>query len=182
MTPVHQRSPRTGHGSPEGPACVTSSRLTSSDRQALLHLFERSSPQTRRDRFHHAVSRFPQRYMDDMLAGRQLAVVARDLCHSETCGEVIGLASAAPVPPSGTAEFAVWVDDSWQGRGVGAALTRAILTELARSGLHTAVGVVEEGNLAVRRLMERVAPGFVLRRENGVLMLALPLRSWMPAA
>jgi RimJ/RimL family protein N-acetyltransferase len=181
MTRIHELTPGTENGLSKRLACVTSSTVMSSDRQALLQLFERSSPQTRRDRFHHALSMFPQRYLDDILTGRQLAIVARDACHPETYGEVFGLGSAAPVPPSGTAEFAVWVDDTWQGRGVGTLLTRAILTELARSGLHTAVGIVEEGNVAVRRLMKRVAPGFVLRREDGVLMIAIALKNWAPA-
>jgi RimJ/RimL family protein N-acetyltransferase len=180
MTRIHELTPRSEKGLTQRLACVTSSTLVPSDRQALLHLFERSSPETRRDRFHHALSMFPQRYLDDILTGRQMAVVARDVCHPETYGEVLGLASAAPVPPSGTAEFAVWVDDAWQGVGVGTLLTRAILTELARSGFNTAVGIVEEGNVAVRRLMDRVAPGFELRREDGVLMIAVSLQNWMP--
>jgi RimJ/RimL family protein N-acetyltransferase len=181
MTRTHELPSRTENGLTQRLACVTSSTLASSDRQALLHLFERSSPKTRRDRFHHALSMFPQRYLDDILTGRQLAIVARDVCHPETYGEVLGLASAAPIPPSGTAEFAVWVDDSWQGLGVGTLLTRAILTELARSGRNTAVGIVEEGNAAVRHLMDRVAPGFELRREDGVLMIVVSLQNWMPA-
>jgi len=181
MTPIHDRPLPAGNELVQQLGCVTSTTLTSADRQALLRLFERSSPQTRRDRFHHALSVFPQTYLEDILAGRQLAIVARDVCHPDIYGEVVGLASAAPVPPQGTAEFAVWVDDAWQARGVGTLLTRAIFTELARRGLQTAVGIAEEGNIAVRRLIERVAPGFALRREEGVLMLAVPLHNWAPA-
>jgi len=60
--------------------CLILSQLGPGDRQALLDLFDRSSPQSRRDRFQETLSVFPQPYLDDILAGRQLAVVARDTC------------------------------------------------------------------------------------------------------
>ena len=109
---------RTSHGTPAPAArtCIISSEIGPGDRQALLGLFARSSPETRRDRFHHALSVFPQLYLDEILSGRQLAVAARDTCHEQSYGKVFGLASAAPVTSS-TAEFAVWVEDAWQGCG-----------------------------------------------------------------
>ena len=101
--------------------CIISSEIGNEDRQAVLDLFTRSSPDTRRERFHGALSVFPQRYLEEILSGRQLAVAARDTCHEESREKVFGLASAAPVGP-GIAEFAVWVEDAYQGRGVGACL------------------------------------------------------------
>src|SRR5512135_405150 len=47
--------------------CVVSDELTPQDRPALLELFERSSPESRRNRFHHALSVFPRRYLDEIL-------------------------------------------------------------------------------------------------------------------
>lgn len=154
--------------------CVISAGVNPSDRQALLDLFARSSPATRRDRFHHALSVFPASYLDDILTGRQLALAARDTCHPENFGKVFGLASAAPVEP-GTAEFAVWVDDDWQGHGVGSLLTRAILEQLARSGVRTAIGIVEPGNVAVQRMIRQVAPHHSVRAEADVLVFSVPL-------
>jgi len=131
---------------PQQLTCVISADLRPGDRQALLELFDRSSPDTRRERFHGSLSVFPQRYLDDILTGAhgQLALVARDTCHRQNYGKVFGLASAAPVGP-GTAEFAVWVDDAWQGHGVGTLLVRAILNLLAQQGMSTAVGIMESG-------------------------------------
>jgi GNAT superfamily N-acetyltransferase len=76
---------------------------------------------------------FPSRHLDDILTGAhgELALVARDTCRRQNYGKVFGLASAAPIRPD-SAEFAVWVDDAWQGHGVGALLVRAILNLLAQ--------------------------------------------------
>jgi GNAT superfamily N-acetyltransferase len=146
----------------------------------VLDLFARSSPDTRRSRFHHALSVFPQRYLDEILIGRQLALVARDTCQEENHGKVFGLASAAPVAP-GTAEFAVWVDDAWQGHGVGTLLVRGILQLLAEHGASTAIGIMKPGNLAIRRLVNRVAPDATTRFEDGMIVVSVPLPDWAAA-
>jgi GNAT superfamily N-acetyltransferase len=154
--------------------CIISSEIGAEDQQALLGLFARSSPETRRDRFHHALSVFPQLYLDEIVSGKQLAVAARDTCHEESYGKVFGLASAATVA-AGVAEFAVWVEDAWQGRGVGTLLTRAILRLLARQHISTAIGIMEPDNLAIRRLVNRIAPGTTTRSEDGMIIATVPL-------
>jgi GNAT superfamily N-acetyltransferase len=160
--------------------CVISCEVGPADRQALLDLFARSSPDTRRSRFHQALSVFPQRYLGEILTGRQLALVARDTCQEENHGKVFGLASAAPAAPE-IAEFAVWVDGAWQGHGVGTLLVRGVLRLLAERGTRTAIGIMEPGNLAIRRLVERVAPGAVARFEDGMIVVSVPLPDWAGA-
>jgi GNAT superfamily N-acetyltransferase len=161
--------------SPAVRTCIISSEIGPEDRQALLDLFARSSPETRRDRFHHALSVFPQLYLDEIVTGRQLAVAARDTCHEESYGKVFGLASAAPVA-DGTAEFAVWVEDAWQGCGIGSLLIRTILRLVANHGIRTAMGIMEPGNLAVCRLVSKVAPRATTRAEDGMIVVSIPLQ------
>jgi GNAT superfamily N-acetyltransferase len=166
---------------PPSRICVISSIVKPEDGQALLDLFARSSPETRRDRFHHALSVFPQRYLDEILTGRQLALAARDTCHEASHGKVFGLASAASAGP-GTAEFAVWVDDAWQGCGVGSLLVRAILQLLAEQGVSTAIGIMEPGNLAVRRLVNQITPEATAHHEDGMIVVSVPLTDWASRA
>jgi GNAT superfamily N-acetyltransferase len=159
---------------PDARTCIISTEIGPEDQQALLDLFARSSPETRRDRFHHALSVFPQLYLDEIVSGKQLAVAARDTCHEESYGKVFGLASAAPIA-AGIAEFAVWVEDAWQGRGVGALLTRAILRLLAQQHISAAIGIMEPDNLAIRRLVNRIVPDATTRSEDGMLIVSVPL-------
>jgi GNAT superfamily N-acetyltransferase len=182
--PAAYTLPQTVHDRTAAPprtlTCIISSQLQPDDRQALLDLFDRSSQRTRHQRFHHALAVFPQRYLDDILTGRQLAIVARDTCNPDSYGKVFGLASAAPTNEE-EAEFAVWVDDAWQGRGVGGLLVRAILRRLAQVGTLVAVGFMQPDNIAVRRLLCKVAPQATFRTEDGMVIVRIPLagpRAW----
>jgi GNAT superfamily N-acetyltransferase len=154
-------------------ACTVSAQVLPGDRQSLLNLFARSSARTRSSRFHHALSVFPERYLEEILSGRQLALVARDICHHETDGDVIGLSSAARISDS-SAEVAVWVDDAWQRHGVGRLLLEKTLTRLAVQGYREAVGFIQPSNLAALRLVERCADA-VVRPEGDVLRVSVPL-------
>jgi RimJ/RimL family protein N-acetyltransferase len=161
-------------------SCVISSQLNEGDRQALLDLFARSSSQTRRDRFHHALSVFPERYLEEILRGEQPSLVARDNCHPDSYGAVIGLASAGRIAAD-AAEVAVWVDDAWQRRGVGGLLLREILNLLRQRRYREAVGFVESSNLAARRLIQRVCPGATSEADDDIIEMRMPL-STLPRA
>lgn len=166
------RSPTWRHGGQAG--CLATGELRAGDRTAVLELFSRSSPQTRFDRFHHPLAVMPRRYLDDLVSRRQLALVARDECCDDACGRIVGLASAANLTPT-AAEVAVWVEDRWQGHGIGSMLTHTLLDELAVRGVSTAVGVISPGNQAVRRFIARVCPQHSIRYTNGLLVAEMPL-------
>jgi RimJ/RimL family protein N-acetyltransferase len=165
---------RTASGLKVDPQCIATAELASTDREAILDLFARSSAQTRHDRFHQSLAVMPQLYLDDILSHRQLALTARDTCREAERGRIIGLASAARLTPA-VAEIAVWVADSWQRSGVGTLLTRALLDDLARAGAKTAIGIIEPGNRGVRRLIDRVAPCHSIHSSDGLLVVEIPL-------
>jgi GNAT superfamily N-acetyltransferase len=155
-------------------SCAISTQLHAEDGQALLDLFARSTAQTRRDRFHHALSVFPERYLEEILHGEQLALVGRDSCHPDRYGAAIGLASAAPMTEQ-VAEVAVWVDDAWQQGGVGGLLLREILALLPQQGYAEAVRFVEPSNIAARRLIDRVSPNATRELDDDIIKVRMPL-------
>jgi hypothetical protein len=77
--------------------CIISSEIETTDMRVMIDLFTRSTRDTRRDRFRHALSVFSQRYLEEILSGSRLAVAARGTCHEEGREKVFGLASAAPI-------------------------------------------------------------------------------------
>ena len=117
---------------------------------------------------------FPQLYLDEIVSGKQLAVAARDTCHVESYGKVFGLASAAPVAAC-IAQFAVWVEDAWQGRGVGAATPGDPPAARRSSPSVRRSGSSEPDNFAIRPLVNRIAPGATTRSEDGMIIVSVPL-------
>jgi acetyltransferase len=149
-----------------------------SDRQAVLDLFFRSSPQTRYARFHHAVAAMPRHYLDEILNRKQFALAARESRGAVESSRIVGLASAAHLTDE-VAEVAVWVDDSWQRLGVGTVLTHRLLQALADAEYRTAIGFIEPENLAVRKLIEKVAPGHSIRFTDGLVAVYIPLHPFL---
>ena len=123
-----------------------------------------------------SITRFrsSERYLEEILRGEQLSLVARDNCHPESYGMVIGLASAGRMTED-AAEVAVWVDDAWQRRGVGGQLFRDILTLLREQGYREAVGFVEPSNLAARGLIQRVCPDATSEYDDDIIQVRMPL-------
>ena len=102
----------------------------------FLRLWPRLSPETRYRRFHAPVDRLP------MTAVRRLVLVDHDLREAVVAvvgGEVVGVAryDRSPDDPA-SAEFAVVVEDGWQGVGVGRQLLRDAIDRAARSGVRAA--------------------------------------------
>jgi hypothetical protein len=58
---------------------------------------------------------------------------------------------------------------------------QGILRLLAERGTRTAIGIMESDNLAIRRLVERVAPSAVARFEDGMIVVSVPLPDWVGA-
>jgi L-amino acid N-acyltransferase YncA len=53
-----------------------------------------------------------------------------------------------------TAEISIYVDENWQGRGVGRSIQAWLLDRAARAGLHTVIAFVTSGNAASIALKE----------------------------
>jgi acetyltransferase len=125
------------------------------DALLLAALIERLSPTSRRNRFLGAVKLSAERLMQLACVdyARQMALVvtsghgADELVVAEARFCVDGTGSAA--------EFAIMVDDTWAGRGIGTWLMQALRRAAADAGVQRLRGDVLASNAAMHALMQR---------------------------
>jgi RimJ/RimL family protein N-acetyltransferase len=74
------------------------------------------------------------------------------------------------------AEFAIVVGDAWQGRGLGAELLGRLADAAVTRGVERFYATILADNVAIRRLIERLADGPINRRRDGnILEVDFPL-------
>ena len=136
-------------------------------------LWPRLSPDTVYRRFHSPVHDLPPETV------RRLVTVDHDRREAVAAivgGEVVGVAryDRSPDDP-GTGEFAILVEDAWQGMGLG----RQLLTELVElagvRGVRTLTATVQPDNEAVIGLIRRLLPDATFTRDVDVLDVRSPL-------
>jgi GNAT superfamily N-acetyltransferase len=143
------------------------------DRPLFCRLWPRLSPDTVYRRFHAPVHHIP----DDVVT--RLVTVDHDLREAVAGvvgGEVVGVAryDRSPTDPA-TAEFAIVVENAWQGVGVGRQLL-VELTELAASrGVRTLTATVQRDNERVIGLIRRLLPGSTFSPDMDVFDVESPL-------
>jgi GNAT superfamily N-acetyltransferase len=133
--------------------------------------FRRMWPRLSRDtvyrRFHAPVHRLPVETVrrlvevDHQLREAVVAVVG---------GEVIGVAryDRSPADPA-TAEFAIVVEDAWQGLGVGRQLLVELTGLAAERGVATLTATVQPDNHRVISLIRRLLPRSTFTPDDDVL-------------
>jgi RimJ/RimL family protein N-acetyltransferase len=107
----------------------------------------------------------------------RFALVALDPQHE---GEIIGVVSFDREGTSDRAEYAAEVEDSWQGRGLGLALTRRLIEAALKRGLRTLTGIVLPENAGMLHLLRDLNLPERLRYEDGTDYVEIdlsPLRS-----
>ena len=143
------------------------------DEPRFYRLWPRLSRETVYRRFHAPVHRLPAETV------HRLVDVDHDLREAVVAdlgGEVIGVAryDRSPADPS-TAEFAVLVEDAWQGVGLGRQLL-AELIELARMrGVTTLTATVQPDNDRIQRLIRRLLPESTFTPDDDVYTVVSPL-------
>ena len=140
--------------------------------------FRRMWPRLSRDtvyrRFHAPLHRIPAETV------RRLVEVDHDLREAvvaEVGGEVIGVAryDRSPTDPS-TAEFAIVVEDAWQGFGLGRQLLSELIALAAERGVSELTATVQPDNDRVLALIRRVLPDTIVAPDDDVLAV----RSLLP--
>ena len=125
-------------------------RLTPDDSVAVADMFLRMSDESRRRRFLSAKPYLTEKdlsYFTEVDHATCEAVAALD-----QDGRIIGVAQYAARQPGGTADIAVVVVDEYQGRGIGRALTGAIMRCARANGYSRLVATTLWENAAARAL------------------------------
>jgi RimJ/RimL family protein N-acetyltransferase len=94
----------------------------------------------------------------------RFALVALD---PEREGEIIGVVSFDREGTTERAEYAAEVEDRWQGRGLGIALTRLLIEAALKRGVRTFTGVVLPENTRMLHLLRNLGLPERLRYEDG---------------
>ena len=143
------------------------------DRVLFGRLWPRLSADTVYRRFHSPLRGLPPEAVD------RLVTVDHDLREAVVAlvgGEVAGVAryDRSPEDP-GTAEFAILVEDAWQGVGLGRQLTAELVDLAAERGVRTLTATVQRDNDRVIGLIRRLLPGSDFVPDHDVFVVTSPI-------
>jgi len=140
-------------------------------------LFRRLWPRLSRDtvyrRFHSPLHFLPAATVD------RLVTVDHDLREAVAAvvgGEVVGVAryDRSPADPA-TAEFAILVEDAWQGMGLGRQLLTELVDLAVDRGVTTLTATVQRDNDRVLGLIRRLLPRSTFTPDSDVFDVHSPL-------
>ena len=145
---------------------VATRPVQSDDEDRFRRLWPRLSPDTVYRRFHSPIHGLPR------AAVQRLVRVDHDLREAVVAdigGEIVGVAryDRSRDDPS-TAEFAVLVEDAWQGLGLGRQLLLELTQLAAERGVRTLTATVQADNDRMLGLLRRLLPDSRLTPEAGV--------------
>jgi len=147
------------------------------DARLFCRLWGRLSPDTVYRRFHAPLRRPP-------VEAERLVRVDHDLREAVVAvigGDVVGVARYDRTSADlSTAEFAVVVEDAWQGVGVGRQLVEELTALAAHRGVRTLTATVQKDNDRVIRLIRRLLPGSTFIPDHDVYDVESPLRPVPP--
>ena len=150
------------------------------DGALFRRLWPRLSPDTVYRRFHAPLRGLPPEAVD------RLVTVDHDLREAVVGlvgGEVVGVAryDRSPDDPA-TAEFAILVEDGWQGVGLGRQLLVELIGLAADRGVRTLAATVQRDNERVIGLIRKLLPGSSFVPDLDVFVVVSPItRTPVPA-
>jgi GNAT superfamily N-acetyltransferase len=150
------------------------------DDDRFRRLWPRLSRETVYRRFHAPLHRLPAETV------RRLVEVDHHLREAVVAvvgGEVVGVAryDRSPADPD-TAEFAIVVEDDWQGLGVGRQLLVELMTLAAERGARVLTATVQPDNDRVISLIRRLLPDSTVTPDDDVLAVHSALPALLTAA
>jgi ribosomal protein S18 acetylase RimI-like enzyme len=154
---------------------VTTRPVRPEDGALLCRMWPRLSADTVYRRFHAPIRGLPAATV------ARLVTVDHDVREAVVGvvgGEVVGVARYDRSPDdAAAAEFAVVVEDGWQGVGLGRQLLVELTGLAARRGIRTLTASVQPDNDRVLALVRRLLPGSTVTPDVDVLTVRSPLRT-----
>ena len=145
------------------------------DRDLLVRGFERLGPESRYRRFLTPMRELGEkmvRYMTELDHHDHEAMIALDERGEAGLGDAFYVRD--PTRPD-TAEVAVTVVDSWQGRGLGTLLLEAISARARDEGIRTFTALMLAHNTEMLHLFERLGPVRIVDRAAGTVQLEVAI-------
>jgi acetyltransferase len=146
--------------------------ITITDAERLARLFTRLSPNTVHFRFFSPLRTVPRAALlrlADVDHQRRDALVALD------GDEIIAVARYDAQPGATAAEIAVTVEDAWQHRGLGEALTLRLGMLARRRGYERFTATMLPDNRAALGLVRKLSPAATVRFNRGEYEASVPL-------
>ena len=159
---------------------ITYRPIQPEDAAALQRLHRRLSGHSIYLRFFGAKPELSDRkaaYFADVDGVNRFSLVALDPDHPE---EIIAIVSFYREGNTARAEYAAAVEDRWQGRGLGLALTRALIAASLRRNVRVFTGMVLPENTRMLNLLRDMKLPERLRYEDGVELVEIELPSENP--
>ena len=150
------------------------------DEPRLSELYDRSSRDTRYQRFFTVMRRLPPdwaHFLANVDYDRRLALVAEDVTAPAT--RLIGVARYEPGGDD-IAEIALVVEDTWQGKGVGTRLLTELFRAAAENGITRFRAFTLADNRRMLGLLARHADVIERRVERGVVEMLLAPKAYPP--
>ena len=144
------------------------------DEPRLAELYDRLSRQTAYQRFFTVMRRLPPdwaHFLANVDYQRRFALVAEDA--SAPMPTLVGVARYELLPNDDAAELAFVVQDSWQGKGLGAVLVRELLRAAELNGLQRFRAYVLGDNRRMLHLLTRHTDVRERRIDQGVVELTM---------
>lgn len=139
------------------------------DKEGLVRFYERLSLETIYTRFF-SIIRYFEPYVDKLIRGNALVVIAEDM----DTGDIVGVAEA--IPQGDKAEGGIVVLETYQGRGIGMAMARALNKVLWERGVRAVVGYILPDNVGAFRLVKRLG-GEIKRYYESMVLAEIPVRA-----
>lgn len=138
--------------------------LEAGDEDLVNRLFGRLSMESVYRRFFSPIAR-PDQFTRLVL---RVDALERAAVAAVEGGELVGVAQYSRCPGAPSADLAVVVADQWQRQGLGTRLVAVLAERASQAGVTSFTVEVQGDNLAVQRLLRRVAPQMRLAFSEGV--------------